>query len=208
METTNPRKAGALILNNLSMFNEAAILLEQQIEVKIFEVFQEITSDWITKNGWRGEAEWLNEEENIWMLPIEWQSSLEEDLSQIAVFWFGYENEKTESYNIADLCGCGQSRLGFFFSKGDSIKRSNWKINKILYEEISEKLNILGFKNNGDKYDVWFLPVVLDNTKLAWAYENDDFDEAMQPLLIALDTLLKSRPILDSIVDEIAALEK
>ena len=34
METTNPRKAGALIINNLSMFNEAAILLEQQIEVK------------------------------------------------------------------------------------------------------------------------------------------------------------------------------
>ena len=83
METTNPRKAGALILNNLSLFNEAAILMEQQITVKVFEVFQEIISDWITKNGWRGEAEWLNEEENIWMLPIEWHSSLDEDLSQI-----------------------------------------------------------------------------------------------------------------------------
>ena len=45
METTNPRKAGALILNNLSLFNEAAILMEQQITVKVFEVFQEIISD-------------------------------------------------------------------------------------------------------------------------------------------------------------------
>ena len=44
METTNPRKAGALILNNLSLFNEAAILMEQQITVKVFEVFQEIIS--------------------------------------------------------------------------------------------------------------------------------------------------------------------
>ena len=45
METTNPRKAGALIINNLSMFNEAAILLEQQIEVKVFEIIEEIIND-------------------------------------------------------------------------------------------------------------------------------------------------------------------
>ena len=36
METTNPRKAGELILNKLSMFNEAVILMEEQITVKIF----------------------------------------------------------------------------------------------------------------------------------------------------------------------------
>ena len=208
METTNPRKAGALILNNLSLFNEAAILMEQQITVKVFEVFQEITSYWITKNGWRGEAEWLNEEENIWMLPIEWHSSLDEDLSQIAVFWFGYENEDTDSYSIADLCGCGQSRLGFFFSKGDSIKKSNWKIDQNLFEEISEELNLLGFKTTGDKYNAWFFPLILESTKLATAYESDDFDEAMQPLLDALDSLLKARPVLDPLVTKIAAAVK
>ena len=42
METSNPRKAGALIINNISMFNEAAILVEEHITGNIFEKFLEI----------------------------------------------------------------------------------------------------------------------------------------------------------------------
>jgi hypothetical protein len=50
METTNPRKSGALILNNLIMFNEAELLLEQQIKVDFFEPIQEIINNKTTEN--------------------------------------------------------------------------------------------------------------------------------------------------------------
>ena len=50
METSNPRKAGALIINNISMFNEAAILVEEHITGNIFEKFLEIINQWILNN--------------------------------------------------------------------------------------------------------------------------------------------------------------
>ena len=208
METTNPRKAGALILNNLSLFNEAAILLEKHIVVKIFEVFQDNIEEWSIKNNFKSYIGWFDKESNLWISGKNWYIINEEETLQVAKFDFGYENNETNSYDVADLCGCGQSRLGFFFSKGDDIKASNWKIDKNQTDEISKKINNLGFKNTGDKYNVWFFPVILENTKLATAYENDDFDEAMQPLLDALDSLLKARPILDPLVTKIAAAVK
>ena len=207
METTNPRKAGALIINNLSMFNEAAILLEQQIEVKVFEIIEEIINDWIKENGWEGSAEWLNGEENIWMSPREWYL-FEEDQLHIAMFGFGYEHENSFSYNIADLCNCGQSRLGFYFAKGDGIKKSFWKKYSISEKEYLDKLEFFGFKKTDDVEFPWFIPVILDNIKLASAYENDDFDDVMQPLHEALDTLLKAKCLFDPIVKEISTAVK
>ena len=60
METTNPRKAGELILNYLSMFNEAAILMEEQINVKIFEILQESIEKWNEETNWKNHFGWFD----------------------------------------------------------------------------------------------------------------------------------------------------
>lgn len=85
METTNPRKSGALILNNLIMFNEAELLLEQQIKVDFFEPIQEIINNKTTENKQQGYAEWYHKEENKWMSPKECFFS-EEDQLHLATF--------------------------------------------------------------------------------------------------------------------------
>lgn len=206
METTNPRKAGELILNNLSMFNEAVILMEEQITVKIFEIFQEYIEKWNVENDWESHFGWFDKESNLWISPNNWYKFIEEENIQIAKFDFGYENDESNSYDVADLCNCGQSRLGFFFAKGNGIKPKLWKQYPISEQLSLEKLEKLGFKKHQSTLFPWFIPVTLNNTKLAAAYEKDDFDEAMQPLHEALATLLKAKEIFDPIVEEMKKL--
>ena len=205
METTNPRKAGELILNYLSMFNEAAILMEEQISVKIFEILQESIEKWNEETNWKNHFGWFDKEPNLWISPNNWYKFIEDENIQIAKFDFAYENE-TSSFDVADLCNCGQSRLGFFFAKGNAIKNKSWKKYSISEQSSLEKLENLGFKKHQSTEFPWFIPVTLDNTKLAAAYEKDDFDEAMQPLHEALASLLKAKEIFDPIVEEMKKL--
>ncbi|NTU73966.1 hypothetical protein HGB07_07470 [Candidatus Roizmanbacteria bacterium] len=202
METNNPRKAGAIILNNLAMFNEAAILMEQQIEAQIFGEIDNIIQQWITKNEWNGEAEWF-EVENTWMSPKEWCKQSEQQDTTFAVTWLAREDEEESSYDVANLCDCGQTRLGFFFGRHDDIKKSAWKLKPASQEKYSLELEPLGFIETDDKYAPWFLPVVLDNLTLAKAYENDDYDEAMKPLRRALESIVNAQRVFDEVVKEI-----
>lgn len=197
----NPRKAGALILNNIDMFNEAAILLEQHVEKKIFEELQKATQDWVEENGWVGGMDWVDDEENLWVAPKSWMPpNFEEGDYPEVFFYFEYEDE-TYSYNVADLCGCGQTRMGFCFSRNDKLKKKIFKdLCKSIPTESLQKLESLGFKYDAGK-PRWFLPVTLDNNTLASAYENDDYDNVMEPLLRALETIREALPIFNGIAD-------
>ena len=200
METSNPRKAGALIINNISMFNEAAILVEEHITGNIFEKFLEIINQWIIKNRWSGETEWM-ETENTWASPEDWFIISEGEKIKIAEFRLDFEKKERNSYDIANLCECGDSRIGFYFSKGKKKKKKYFN-SKI--KNISEKdIKLLSFNNSGEKYNGLFLPISLNNKDLAADYENDDFEESMKPLHSALEILLKAKNIFDPIVKEL-----
>lgn len=206
MGTNSPLKAGALILDNLAMFNEAAILMEQQIETRVFEEVQDIVQEWARNNDCEGEMEWIDGNENMWFAPKQWYLSPEEEILQLAAYWFAPEDNQTNSYNVADFCGCGQTRMGFVFGASDELgKKKGWKkawkqACEALPETSLQELESLGFTYINDVGGLWFLPTTLDNHKLAFAYENDDYDDVMEPLLRALGTIKKSIPIFTQLI--------
>ncbi len=174
-QTNNSRKAGALILSNLAIFNDAAILMEQEIEVQIFEKIHYIIQDWMLRHDFNGETEWNND--NLWFAPKRWKISSDERDFQCASFWFGHE-EDSSSYNLADLCGCGQTRMGFYFGKDNVVKNKIWKNSwQVLPDNSLQILDDLGFVFYNKAGGQWFLPITLDNSKLASAYEDDDYND-------------------------------
>jgi hypothetical protein len=198
----NPLKAGSLILENIAMFNEAAILLEQQVQTKIFEEFQNIVQKWMIENDCDGKMEWVGEE-NLWFSPKKWELTSDERNFSPAIFWFHYEEKgTTDSYYIADLCGCGQTRLGFYFEKNDSIKSPVWRSACVPADALRE-LELFGFTKYSTAGGRWFLPITLENGKLASAYENDDYDEVMEPLRQGLDAIHNALPIFDEIINNL-----
>lgn len=198
----NPLKAGALILNKLAMFNEAALLMEQKIELEVFDKIQEIIADWTEGKKWKGEQEW-HERDFIWLAPNTKNWDPGDDELNYAWFAFNREGE-TNSYDVADLCNCGQTRLGFSFIVTHSYfgNKTKWKtFCKNIPEKISQQLSNLGFVDQGGN---WFLPLTLDNVKLAKAYENDDYVDALEPLNRVLQTIFEAQPIFDKILEEAA----
>ena len=164
------------------MFNEAAILLEQQIEKNVFKEIQDIIQNWIQENEFEGETEWIDGNYNLWFSSIKWKIPSENSNFFPATFWFDYEDE-TDSYEIADLCGCGQTCLGFMFGKADRIRQQVWKNAYNVLPKVSfDELESMGFKKYQKSGGLWFIPVIFDNEKLSLAYENDDYYEAMKRL--------------------------
>lgn len=200
---SDPRKAGVLILSNLEMFNEAARLLSEHIEPEIFGAINDEFAEWLKKNGWDGDGDWLNSDET-WVGPPEWKLDDDDnggkgkDWKWKAYFSFDYKSEKTNSYSLADLCGCGQTPIGFRFQLVfETFSRKQWtNFCKTLPDAALQLLE------HGFGYDKasWFLPVTLTSAGLAAAYESGDFTEALQPLRTALDQLKKAQSIFDEII--------
>ena len=193
----DPKKAGALILNNLGMFNEAALLFTDEIEVKIFEKIKEEIEKWCQENDWEGKGDWYGDP----MLVSQPTWKLDNDTRYKASFIFSYEkDDHVDTYSLASFCGCGKGHVGFWFTPdfGYFGKKQQWInfCNKSLQAVIT-RLQKLGFK-----YDkgYWFLPVTLSSTNLAVAYEGDDYTEALQPLIDSLDQLKEAQPIFDEII--------
>lgn len=203
MESNNPIKtAGALILNNLPMFDEAAILMKQEITNSIFAEIQNFVEVWARKKGWWvGSMEWI-EKDDLWIAPQEWMSPIEEDDTN-ALFYLDREDENTDSFDVANLCECGKTRMGLCFGKSLEFNKSVWNnACKNLPEASSLNLSSLGFegqpktKASGDR---WFLPIKLDYHELATAYENDSYEVVLEPLRQALETVYNALPIFDEL---------
>jgi hypothetical protein len=199
---TDERKAGKLILDNLAMFNESVELFEQQIQPEVFVEIGKCVGSWANENGWRFVFDWNENSNNCWVAPSSWNLGDEENFKSWFAFW--YENTKTESFELANLCGCGQDRMGFWWND-DSVylgmRKRQWKaFCRDFKQEIPSKLKEMGFEQKEDSFLGWFFPVTLDSAKLAMAYEEEDYAEALQPLVQVLDKLKSSQAIFDEII--------
>jgi hypothetical protein len=195
---TDPRKAGALILNNIGMFNDAAMLMSETIEVELFKKIDEEIEQWQKENEWHGEGNWYGD--CMWVCPPAWGVDIEDD-SWKAYFEFDRKKgDLADKVELASFCGCGRTRVGFRFTATSEYfgNKKQWLnfCNKSLPAAASE-LQKLGFT-----YDkgFWFLPITLSSTDLAMAYEGDDYAAALQPIRLALDQLKAAQPIFDEII--------
>ena len=218
---SDKKEAGRVILKNLAMFNEAAVLFENEIQLEIQKEFTEIISRWIEKNN---EWEITNEEnEFIWditkpsswlsFIPSKWVGStatIKRNPYETAWFYFGWLDnvESPINYALTDFCGISSARMGFGFNMNPTVfggvKKWNNSFGQHSHEYI-EKLKEFGFffENGWRNTTTFNLPVKLDLEKLVVAWETDDYEEAFKPLIEALDNLEKSWSIFDELINKV-----
>ena len=149
------RKAGKLILDNLAMFNESVELFNLQIHPEVFKEIRGCAEHWARANGWVGVFDGIASNDKCWIAPPSWKTD-EAELGVHAWFGFWHKIGNSTSFNLANLCGCGQDRMGFIWGDTrylDMTKRQWTAFCNNVPAEISLKLSEIGFerKTNG-----WF----------------------------------------------------
>lgn len=198
MSDADEHCAGAVILKDLALFNKAAVFLENKIQPEICSAVVDLVSDWLKEHGWKGETDVSDDLEEMWVCPASWE---EEAGEPFAKFNFGYRTRTdTNSYQIADLFGVGQSDLGFRFEVNYGLfgGRNGWKktVNE-LGEFLDEVIrNGWGHDGKGE----FFRPVTLPAGLLVSSWKSGDWSEALAPLERELDALRADQALFYKII--------
>ena len=202
----NGREAGTLILNQLKIFNDSVVYFEQVLSPAVLSGIDSCIEAFCDKNdNWKGEFNLADENEACWLQPITWIiTQSDNDPENKASFYIDYINDDDDiDYRASLFCGVGNTggEAGFMFdcNKKAFGGKKAWLNHLKKVDKILEDILALGFKNMNDGN--FFLPIKLDSQLLAktWddlgKFKNDD--ECFQPINEALETLEKSVPFFD-----------
>ena len=199
----NGHEAGTLILNQLKTFTESVAYFEQVLSPALLKGIDSCVEAFCDeRDDWNGEFN-LADENNCWLTPINWVINQDENDSESkAWFYIDGVNDNDEYWETL-FCGVGSTggEAGFMFdcNKKAFGGKKAWLNHLKKVDKILEDILALGFKNMNDGN--FFLPIKLDSQLLAktWddlgKFKNDD--ECFQPINEALETLEKSVPFFD-----------
>lgn len=193
-------KAGSLIISQIGMFNEAAVLFESVILPAFFGGIDLCIKNFANQKNWLGVFDLSGEESNCWLAPKKWNEAESEKEPECKA-WFAIDTiNDNDDYWTALFCGQASKggEAGIMFDV-DPAKFGGRRACNAYFREIDpsliDKLAKKGFKNMGRGQ--FFLPVRLDSAKLASAWEDNEGefpadDECFSPLLSALETIQNS----------------
>jgi hypothetical protein len=195
----------ALIVRNIKELDGAATRVRSELQKQIGQELNTVVESWADKEGWKGVFDWYGEKDDIWVAASDWRGDDEDDEHDYD-FWFMLtlgEGRDFEDYPDGDqfwlttLCGAGRATLGFL-SGQDAYKYPKGRRWKAKIEPFVQELVKLGFSYE-DKTGQVFLPVTIEQERLARAIENEDIQEALGPIAVALDHLIQAKPIIDQL---------
>ena len=194
-----------LILCNLKDLDGAAARLRNEIQKQVGLAVNSIVRDWAEKEGWKGVFDWYGDEDIVWIADPSWRGEDEEDEDDYE-FWFrleasegrDFENDPNgDQFWLTSLCSAGRSTLGFR-SCQDAYKYPKGRKWKAKIEPFVQEFIKLGFTYDNANGQV-FLPIAVDQERLARALENEDVREALEPVIATLDRLIQARPVIDQL---------
>lgn len=203
----NGHQAGSLILNQLKTFNESVVYFNQVISPAVLGGISSCV-DKFCQNGenWVGKFKFV-EDNDCWLTPTHWVNNQQDEkyIDRKTRFCIDCINEDDDFWE-ALFCnvGCNGGEAGFIFDY--NIKaiggKTAWKNSIKAEDKTLAEITKLGLKNMGDGR--FFLPVKLDLQLLAKTWdESGEFtaeDDCFQPIRDALDTLAKSVPFFDTLM--------
>jgi hypothetical protein len=199
MAEKDDRRAGSIILNDFALFNKAVSFFDKEIDKESISALNEIYLKWARENSWEYNKNPLTYTD-IWINPPEWMWI---DKRSFARFYFSTEiNASSSAFNLADICGIGESIWGFLFqieSKWFNGKENLAKLS-VAIENSATELIKRGWVNEGK--GAFFLPVTLPADRLAQAWETQDWSEVVAPLIAAFDQLAVDQAIFDRLLDQ------
>ncbi|CAI8951140.1 DUF4268 domain-containing protein [Pseudomonas sp. IT-P258] len=197
------KQAGRMILGDLQLFNQAAVLFEQELEPEVLANFSELIQTWANDHRW---SSMVDGEDIVgyWIAPPKW-SFKDEKGGDRANPWYEIATvEESQNYCLANLCGVASTSVSLWFSVAEKDLgfegKKAWKKSlQIVAQKYADYLKPLGFIYD-DPY--FHLPLKLDHAKLADAWGDDSYDELFEPLIAALEALEKAVPIFDEMIVE------
>lgn len=213
-------KAGALLLSQIGMFNEARLHWEKFVEPIIHGAINAIIDKFAEDNTWDVNFDLNEEEKHRWVAPPSWRLEDQDDDPEHKARFFMTSIKDEEDYWIALFCdkGLGGGEAGFAFKvEAKEFNGKNvWKAYaKKIKSDLVKELKDRNYRDKGD--GEFFLPIHLDAEKLASAWGkygeiDDNFDvedydfsdiaeeECFHPVRTALKTIEDSISTFDKIM--------
>lgn len=200
------KEAGRMILVDLQLFNQAAVLFENEVQPEILASVANEIKAWIDEQGWRGSI-YDESLDDSWLAPNEWAFTNTKNLDDAKVFFGLSRKTESTSFALADLCGVGSAGFGFWFVVDDPlIKKPKRKFDlawQSVLQGYNSKLKPLGFVLEDTSF---YLPVTLDPAHLVAAWSEDNHEELLAPMGTALNILVQAAPIFQALLDELEQL--
>ncbi|CDG16851.1 hypothetical protein [Xenorhabdus doucetiae] len=196
------RQAGAMILSQLKMFNEAVVVFENQVDPAFWKGFDKCIDHFLKDNGWVGEAK-FEQKESCWLSPKNWETEVDS-----WKYWFETHFTECEEndYYLAIITNTGieQAEFGLMFKMNAGYFGGQKKLNAYtngITQEYRDQLIKMGFDDRGKGN--FFLPVTLDANQLAECWQEygafPEDNDVFSPLRDALEKLRQSSIIFDAI---------
>jgi hypothetical protein len=183
-----------LLVQHIADLDEGARRLEL-LQSKIAEIIDDLCGTWISSAGWiRGDETWLDDVDTS-LAPPHW---VDTDRNWLARFHLDYAtgddgdwSKGNDYFWLTRLCREGRGQMGFRFAQGE-FGKTQWK--KFLQKKDDR---FAGTRFILDDQPSLFLPVKVDRDVLAKGAEEDDFTEALKPIVDALDYIRELAPRFD-----------
>ncbi|MBM6593091.1 hypothetical protein [Microvirga pudoricolor] len=216
-------QTGALLIRNLRLFEDASKLLRHDVEKTVFDAIDKLIEDWASKANWIGQYDFIDEQ--TWFAPPHWGPQAtsiavrsptkgagkkqEDDAHAWFGFWGGENDDLSDAltedhWYLTRLCNVGSGELGFRWHITDGEfgirgKKAKWKS---FIRERASGFTAKGFKFEADAGS-FFLPVRIDPTRLAQAYESGSVEDGLDPVRQALVRIAEVIPQFDRLHAEI-----
>lgn len=184
----------ALIVEHLADLDAAANQVIR-IEERIWKAMGDLMKEHSEENGWRGSFD--KDDDVLWLAPPEWVIEGEE------IAWFtldlgpaDQDNRESDLYfDLSRLCGLGEGSLSFWFRL--NAGKRQWKpVAKALAENVAD----LGFSMTDSA--TFHMDCTPSQSAMAQALSDDDFEQALKPLSLALDRLPASVPAFTTMLQQ------
>lgn len=212
------KEAFKLIIENIQMFDEATRLFEE-FDQEIFDKIDNVIKEEIEQE-WVGAFNLYNDTTRF--LPSNWLTDeLDHNVSYKNALGFYEVDIESNIINMPQSCHWWLSTFfknpfekavfTFQICYGNSqIKENKNNVRGFLIEKNQEFSEI---QEKGFSFDSkelrWYLPIEpLDNQLVISCYENDNLEEAMQPIRDAVRKILEINPIFNKILQELKTYKK
>ncbi len=194
---------GSVIVHHIDELESAIRHAQNAMDAHLGRAVAELLDDRRRAFGWEGKIG-TELDSPIWLAPPEWRIANDED-DNFDLFVnldrsYCLDGEPPSTW-VGTFCGFAGSQLQLEITS-DSLGRGAWK--KLLRDEAKtmEQLRDMGFRCD-PKDGLLAALVTIDRNELAKAFSEDDFEEALAPIVKTLERIQSARKILDKLVSAI-----
>jgi hypothetical protein len=190
----------SLIVSHLADLEDALVRLEEFVEPRLGGGVNDILERFMSRTGWPGKADWS--ENHLWVAPTSWRTEEGSSRDDFGAY-FEFEiipgqDEAEDYYSITSLAGVGSATYGLRWNQ-NQLNKTQWKKFIQAQTERLDNLRKKGFHFDARSKRIHY-PVRVDHARLVEAFREDSFDEALAPLVAALEAALASEAAFEELL--------